>query len=611
MGSRHFRSFTAGLLFAIAVAGCSSHSTVPQTGVQPITPTSVSPASRPVAPMAKTQILPASVMQSAGTVKPMTAVQGLAFTQLPGSAVFVAAAPDGSLWALSGQPAGNDKYIWHYVSGTWTNIAGLASRLSVGPSGTLYAINSGGGTFSYSGGTWTALGGGARDLSAAADGSLYVISNGGGADGAIWRYSGGTWTQQAGSGNRIATNWDTRSHIVPSGTITPGGFYVVNSGGLIFYKAASGYIQLSGQASEITSMNGGIFVLTYPLDTTNGNAIFYYDLDNQVWSARGGSGGSISTDGSHFYVTSTSSNIYTSAVTAIQHLYVGNDNAGAQVFQYTLPLTSGSTSNFTLTAGGNVVALATDANGNLAVGLLSGQLQIFPVPLSGSSTASATFSNAGASNNGQAVFTNNGDFWAANVSNRANNFAPPFTNSTTLSAFVTDAGMVSIIGAAMDPAGNLYLGNAGTGSASACVGTSQTGGGCGSNVYVYAPPYTGAPTITPNVINFPFSGNSTAYRKFAANSTRLYADSVANGSGRVDVWNLPITSSSTPAFALTTGVNTPEGVALDASGNLYIGNLSDATITVYTAPITASSVPSLIYKVSTGAFAIFGVAVGP
>ena len=94
------------------------------------------------------------------------------------------------------------------------------------------------------------------------------------------------------------------------------------------------------------------------------------------------------------------------------------------------------------------------------------------------------------------------------------------------------------------------------------------------------------------------------------NVTRLYAASVAESPGRVDVYNLPITAASVPAFSLSTGVNLPEGLALDAAGNLYIGNLGDATVSVYTAPITSGSVPSLIYKVSTGAFGIFGIAVG-
>ncbi len=301
----------------------------------------------------------------------------------------------------------------------------------------------------------------------------------------------------------------------------------------------------------------------------------------------------------------------TPAPTAVPlHLYVGNDNAGAQVLQFNLPLTASTTSNFTLTAGGNVVALALDANGDLLAGLLNGSLQFFPAPLSGTSSASATFSNGGASNNGQAAFLSTGDFFAATVSNKVNRFNAPFSNASTPASTVTDAGMVSDIGVAVDPAQNLYIANAGTGNAAACAGTSQPGGGCGSNVYVYAPPYTGAPTITPNVINFPFAGNSTAYRKLAVTATRLYAASVANGSGRVDAWNLPLTAASTPAFSLTTGVNTPEAVAVDPAGNLYIGNLSDATVAVYNAPITATSVPSIIFKVSTGAFAIFGIAVG-
>ncbi|HEV3089039.1 MAG TPA: hypothetical protein VGX96_17640 [Candidatus Elarobacter sp.] len=291
------------------------------------------------------------------------------------------------------------------------------------------------------------------------------------------------------------------------------------------------------------------------------------------------------------------------------HLYVGSDNTPGQVLQFNLPLTMSTTSNFAI-ASNNVVAVAVDANGNLAVGDNAGNLQYFTAPLSGASVPAATFKNGTASNNGQIAFLSAGGFWAATVSNRTNRFNPPFSNASVPAAFVTDPGMVSDIGVAIDPAQNLYIANAGTGNAAACVGTSNPGGGCGSNIYVYAPPYTGAPIITPNVINFPFNSLSTAYRKLAVNATRLYAASVSNAPGRVDVYNLPITAASTPAFSLQSGVNTPEALALDPAGNLYIGNLSDATITVYTAPITAGSVPSLIYKVSTGAFAIFGIAIG-
>ena len=293
---------------------------------------------------------------------------------------------------------------------------------------------------------------------------------------------------------------------------------------------------------------------------------------------------------------------------APQHLYVGNDNTPGQVLQFTLPLTMSTTSNFAI-ASNNVVAVAIDAAGNLAVGDNAGHLQFYTAPLSGASVPAATFNNGTATNNGQIAFTGS-DFAVATVSNRVNGFTHPFSNASTPSQFVTDPGMVSDIGTAFDPAQNLYISNAGTGSAAACAGTLSPGGGCGSNIYVYAPPYTGAPIITPNVINFPFASARTTYRKIAVSATRLYAASVAEAQGRVDVYNLPITAASVPAFSLQSGVNTPEGLALDAAGNLYIGNLTDATITVYSAPITAGSVPSLIYKVSTGAFAIFGIAIG-
>ena len=282
---------------------------------------------------------------------------------------------------------------------------------------------------------------------------------------------------------------------------------------------------------------------------------------------------------------------------APQHLYVGNDNTPGQVLQFTLPLTMSTTSNFAI-ASNNVVAVALDATGNLAVGDNAGHLQFFTAPLSGASVPAATFNNGTATNNGQIAFTGS-DFAVATVSNRVNGFTHPFSNASTPSQFVTNAALVSAIGTAFDAAQNLYISNAGSGTAIDC----SSGAGTCSDLLVYAPPYTGVPIITPNV-------PSTAYRKIAVSATQLFAAQVAGAVGRVDEYNLPITAASAPAFSLTTGVNIPEGLAFDAAGRLYIGNLGDATVTVYTPPITSGSVPTLIYKVSTGAFAIFGIAVG-
>jgi hypothetical protein len=89
---------------------------------------------------------------------------------------------------------------------------------------------------------------------------------------------------------------------------------------------------------------------------------------------------------------------------------------------------------------------------------------------------------------------------------------------------------------------------------------------------------------------------------------QLFIDDVAGTFGKVDVYNLPLTAASTPAFSITNGINTPEGAAADLNGRLYIGNLTNATVTVYTAPFSAASAPVATVTASSGTFAIFGIA---
>ncbi|HEV7427446.1 MAG TPA: hypothetical protein VGQ46_13865, partial [Thermoanaerobaculia bacterium] len=149
---------------------------------------------------------------------------------------------------------------------------------------------------------------------------------------------------------------------------------------------------------------------------------------------------------------------------------------------------------------------------------------------------------------------------------------------------ITVAG-TAFIGLGFDAAQNLYLSNS---------------GGV-SNLYVYAPPYTGAPIITPGI-------PTSAYRQLTIIGNQLFVNDVAGTFGKVDVYNLPLTAASTPAFSITNGINTPEGAASDLSGRLYIGNLSNATVTVYTAPFSASSAPVVTVTAGSGSFAIFGIA---
>lgn len=271
-------------------------------------------------------------------------------------------------------------------------------------------------------------------------------------------------------------------------------------------------------------------------------------------------------------------------VVVVQHLYVGNDNTPGTVQAYTLPITAASTPAFSFVAN-NVVSIGFDANSNALVGTLN-NLQYFTAPQSATSTPAVTF-NSG--NTGQIVFNLGGQAFVANVSTAVNVFTPPFTSSSTPSTVIS-SGLVGAIGVALDNLGSLYVGNAGT------------GGGTGSDLEVFAPPYTGAPTVTtPNV-------PATAYRKMAGSGSTLYICSVA-GTGRIDAYGLPLSNTSVPAFAITTGVNAPEAIAFDQNGNMYVGNLGNSTITVYTPPFSAASAPSVTLTIP-GSFAIFGIAIG-
>lgn len=294
------------LATAIATAMLSACSGGPSTQALPHlnTPSSTSPAKIAAAPMAKTAIQPASAMSGR---TPANTITSLGWSQLPGTATGVVAAADGSIWVLSDQPAGPDKFIWHYVSGTWTNIDGLATQLTVAPNGTLYAINSGGGVYAYSG-TWSALGGGASSVAAASDNTVYVVSNAGSGDQAIWHNAGGTWSQVSGSGVSIVGGTDASSHTTANGTLVPGGLYVVNAQGSIYYRNPDdSYVQIPGSASQVAPANGGLFAIG------GGGVLYYYDLDGQNWSAPGGSGTAIADALGALYVLSANGSIYTSA----------------------------------------------------------------------------------------------------------------------------------------------------------------------------------------------------------------------------------------------------------------------------------------------------------
>ncbi len=94
------------------------------------------------------------------------------------------------------------------------------------------------------------------------------------------------------------------------------------------------------------------------------------------------------------------------------------------------------------------------------------------------------------------------------------------------------------------------------------------------------------------------------HRVFAHAKQLVYVSSDASSSGAVYVYSAK-GQAQKPIATITDGIATPAGLAVDSSGNLYVANTGNNTVTVY-AP--GQTTPSATY--SQGISTPFDVAVG-
>jgi len=316
--------FVVCVMGAMLTAGCGgsgrSGGPLPATGQAQIpTATSRNPASVPVPPMqGLTGSRPAMSLQ-----KPQSEINALNFTQLPGAAVWVAASPDGTFWVLStqGLPSG-DKFIYHYVNGAFVNVPGAATRIAVGPDNTPWVLNSAGGIYHLVNGVFTGIAGGASELSVGGTTAAVVVdvisNQSPGPYGAgIYQYSPATntWTQLPGAGVTVAASIDSGTYSALN--ITPGGFYVTNQvGGIYYYNPGQGFEQLPGGAIRLApTASGGLFALGNPGAYQHG--IYYNDLSTGTWTQMPGAAVSISANSSNFYAIGAAGGIYVSPITTV------------------------------------------------------------------------------------------------------------------------------------------------------------------------------------------------------------------------------------------------------------------------------------------------------
>jgi len=256
-----------------------------------------------------------------------------------------------------------------------------------------------------------------------------------------------------------------------------------------------------------------------------------------------------------------------------QHLYVGDDQTTGALRSYALPIAASSTpaasvgmnSPFTIGLNSTTLAVA-DLNSNL---------YWFTLPLTSTSTPYAMIA---AGSDGTPIFTPAGTLYQGGIG-KINVYTPPFTSSSTPSSSITTTGL-SPDDMAIDPNGNVY----------------ETTGGNTIGVVTGGVLTT---TLTAPV--------GTQFRGLAATSSQLFAcEFVSQGSRNIYVYSLPLTASATPAVIINLGSYSPEGCAVDADGNLYMGS-SDGTVLEFKPPFTSASVPAVTL---TTPAVIFGIAIG-
>lgn len=258
-----------------------------------------------------------------------------------------------------------------------------------------------------------------------------------------------------------------------------------------------------------------------------------------------------------------------------QHLYA--NGATGHVLQFALPLSGSSPSaTLSLPTASDVSAVAVDSAGNVAVGTFGGSISIFNGPITSSSSASATFKNGASIFVDNLAFNSAGDLFATTNSNTINIFTHPLTSASTPSQVIS-VNLTLSVGLAFDSANNLIVTNTPTPTS--------------SNLLVYAPPYTGLPIATAAI-------PAASYRQMAISGTQLFVVNSQVSASKIDVYNLPITASSAPAFLISNGLFggsvSGSGVAVDSSGNLYaglsgnLGTTDSGALRIYVPPFSGA-----------------------
>jgi hypothetical protein len=159
--------------------------------------------------------------------------------------------------AVAAQERPSDGSIYRWNNGRWMQVDGYGTRISVGPDGAPWVINSRNEIFHWNQGAFDKMPGLARDIGVGGDGTAWII----GTDQGIYKWTGSDWARMEGHGVAISVD---RS----------GSPWVVNTSSEIYQLQNGNFVARSGKARDIGA----------------GDDIWLIGTDNQVYRAAPTSG---------------------------------------------------------------------------------------------------------------------------------------------------------------------------------------------------------------------------------------------------------------------------------------------------------------------------------
>jgi hypothetical protein len=289
------------------------------------------------------------------------------------------------------------------------------------------------------------------------------------------------------------------------------------------------------------------------------------------------------------------------------NLYVANEGSLPDFAQFVPTFSASSAPSFSIQYDG-IGDVASDATYVVANNFDSPTLEVFAQPISASSTPTADITDPSTAE--LSTFDSSGDLWETLDNSTVVEFTPPLTNAST-AAVVVSTDVFDPVGIAFDSSGNLYVVNA------------DSNGSTPPQLLVFAPPYTGTPTI----LNLPVGTPSEAYgvdvsgeelavsvfeqptgartRFGSAGAThsivrrgspaRTHAGAISRKGvltgGEILIYPLPI--SPTSEQTATIPLLEAGAVRFDTAGNLYVTDevepTSPGSVLVFSPPFSDSS----------------------